>query len=104
MDLYRFAFCLLTAMIVLPRADAAETFSAGAATADITPHTWPVPMVGSFSERLATHAWDPLKARALVLDNGTTRLVSDGRYKTEIMRNGVMVDDHVDGCFRYVPR
>ncbi|MDF1843845.1 MAG: neutral/alkaline non-lysosomal ceramidase N-terminal domain-containing protein [Rubripirellula sp.] len=55
-------------------ASAAETFSAAAATADITPQKWPVPMVGSFSERLATHAWDPLKARALVLDNGTTRL------------------------------
>ncbi len=33
-----------------------------------------MPMVGSFSERLATHAWDPLNARALVLDNGTNRI------------------------------
>ena len=65
---------ILITMSVVPLAGAAETFSAGAATADITPQHWPLPMVGSFSERLATHAWDPLNARALVLDNGTTRL------------------------------
>ncbi len=67
-------FLLGMIALISVSASAAETFSAAAATADITPQKWPVPMVGSFSERLATHAWDPLKARALVLDNGTTRL------------------------------
>lgn len=56
--------------------DAAQekVFRAGAATADITPQKWPVQLVGSFSERLAYRAWDRLNARALVLDNGITRL------------------------------
>lgn len=49
-------------------------FQAGAAVADITPQKWPVFLVGSFSRRPATHAWDPLSARALVLDNGKTRI------------------------------
>ena len=70
----RFALHCLILGIVVSNASAAEEFRAGAATADITPQKWPVPMVGSFSERLATHAWDPLNARALVLDNGSTRL------------------------------
>jgi neutral ceramidase len=47
---------------------------AGAAVADVTPQHWPIPMVGSFSRREATRAWDPLSARALVLDNGKVRL------------------------------
>lgn len=47
---------------------------AGAATADITPQIWPVPMVGNFSLRLAERAWDPLQTRAVVLDNGQSRL------------------------------
>ena len=41
---------------------------------DITPTKWPVFLVGSFSERGAEKAWDPLSARALVLDDGDTRL------------------------------
>lgn len=53
--------------------DAAE-FRAGAAVGDITPTKWPVYLVGSFSERPAEKAWDPLSARALVLDDGETRL------------------------------
>jgi hypothetical protein len=53
--------------------DAAE-FRAGAAVGDITPTKWPVFLVGSFSERGAEKAWDPLSARALVLDDGKTRL------------------------------
>ncbi len=74
MYLHRALLCLLFIVSVVHSAVAEDTFRAGAATADITPQTWPVPMVGSFSERLATHAWDPLHARALVLDDGTTRL------------------------------
>jgi hypothetical protein len=72
MVLYRISLFLIAATCLIHSAKA--EFRAGAATADITPQKWPVPMVGSFSERLATHAWDPLHARALVLDNGSTRL------------------------------
>ena len=53
---------------------AAGSLRAGAAVADITPKHWPLPMVGSFSERLATQAWDPLMVRALVLDDGRDRV------------------------------
>jgi len=52
----------------------AGEFRAGAAIGDITPTSWPVYLVGSFSERPADRAWDPLSARALVLDDGQTRI------------------------------
>jgi len=51
-----------------------KVFRAGAAAVDITPDKWPVSLVGSFSDRQATKAFDPLHARALVLDDGATRL------------------------------
>ena len=47
---------------------------AGAAAVDITPRLWPIQMIGQFSYRPAEKANDPLHARALVLDDGTTRL------------------------------
>ena len=49
-------------------------FRAGAAKADITPTSWPTPMAGTFSENLAHKAWDPLNVRAIVLDDGTTKI------------------------------
>ena len=49
-------------------------FRAGAAKVDITPQHWPLQMIGSFHERLATKAHDPLHARAIVCDDGQTRL------------------------------
>ena len=52
----------------------APGLQAGAALVDITPTIWPLPMVGSFSYRPATSAHDPLHVRAIVLDDGTTRL------------------------------
>ena len=52
----------------------AAPFRAGAAKADITPELWPVQMIGSFHERLAAKAHDPLHARAIVTDDGNTRL------------------------------
>ncbi len=51
-----------------------KVLRAGAAAVDITPEKWPVSLVGSFSDRQATKAWDRLHARALALDNGDTRL------------------------------
>ncbi len=47
---------------------------AGAATADITPKKWPAPLIGQFGHRQAERAFDPLTARALVLDDGAARL------------------------------
>lgn len=48
---------------------------AGAAIVDISPPKFPVRVNGMFTERTADKAVDPLTARALVLDDGTTRLV-----------------------------
>ncbi len=49
-------------------------FRAGAAAADITPQEYPINMPGGFSANKAESAHDPLNARAIVLDDGTTTL------------------------------
>jgi len=46
----------------------------GTGLIDVTPRRWPVSMLGSFNDRQATSAHDPLMVRALVLDDGRTRL------------------------------
>ncbi len=56
-----------------PGAYAAE-LRAGAAAVDITPHRFPVIVNGYFRERTASVAHDRLKSRALVLDDGNTRI------------------------------
>lgn len=53
---------------------AAAPFQAGAAAVDITPKHFPISVNGGFTDRTATKANDPLHARAVVLDDGTTRL------------------------------
>ena len=63
---------LITLLLVATQAWA--EFRAGAAKVDITPKVWPVQLVGSFRERLADKAHDPLYARAVVCDDGQTRL------------------------------
>lgn len=55
-------------------ATASAALRAGAAKVDITPSQWPVSMVGQFYDRGATNAFDPLYSRAIVLDNGRTKL------------------------------
>ena len=47
---------------------------AGAAAVDVTPKLFPLNMPGGFSANMAESAHDPLYARALVLDDGTTTL------------------------------
>ena len=47
---------------------------AGAAVVDITPREFPINMPGGFSANLAQNAHDPLNARAMVLDDGSTML------------------------------
>ena len=64
---------LLATLLLLATTGLAE-FRAGSAKVDITPKVWPVQLVGSFSERLADKAHDPLFARAIVCDDGQTRL------------------------------
>ena len=52
----------------------AGELKAGAFAQDITPEKFPVSVNGGFSDRKATSANDPLHARCLVLDDGTTKL------------------------------
>jgi len=47
---------------------------AGAAAVDITPKEFPVSVPGLFTARKADKAHDPLHARAVVLENGTTTM------------------------------
>ncbi len=47
---------------------------AGASAVDITPKMFPLNMPGGFNANMAESAHDPLYARALVLDDGTTSL------------------------------
>lgn len=47
---------------------------AGAAAVDISPVHFPVNMIGLFNENMAGSVHDPLHARALVFDDGTTTL------------------------------
>lgn len=53
---------------------AAPVFRAGAAAVDVTPLKFPVIVNGMFQERQANSAHDRLMSRALVLDDGQTRL------------------------------
>lgn len=54
---------------------AAPVLRAGAAIGDITPKVFPINMPGGFAANMAESAHDPLSARALVLDDGTTQVV-----------------------------
>ncbi len=72
----------VTAWIFVPAAKAGNTtgqtpvkiFRAGAYAIDITPLELPVIVNGGVQERLADKIHDPLHARCLVLDDGTTQL------------------------------
>jgi len=55
-------------------ADEPRTLRAGAAKVDVTPDKFPVIMNGNFFAKEATGARDRLYARAVVLDDGATRL------------------------------
>src|SRR5262245_55616527 len=58
-----------------PLADAGDrVFRAGAARVDVSPVHSPVIVNAMFTERSATQTVDRLYARALVLDDGTTRV------------------------------
>ena len=56
------------------QAVAAGQFRAGVSRVDSTPPHFPVSLVGSFTDRKATSAHDPLSVRSLVLDDGHVRL------------------------------
>ena len=60
--------------VLVNGADKTPTFRAGAAVVDIVPREFPISMLGSFADRPATSAHDPLEVRAVVLDDGRTRI------------------------------
>ena len=65
---------LLRSLAAIAHADE-PAFRAGAAAVDITPPAFPVRVNGMFTERSAEDAADPLYARAMALDDGSTRLL-----------------------------
>src|SRR4051794_26077277 len=70
----------LALLLALPLAsplaaqDNAKPFRAGAYAMDVVPSKFPVSVNGGMQDRLAKGAHDRLHARALVLDDGTTKL------------------------------
>jgi hypothetical protein len=52
----------------------AAELKAGAFAQDVTPEKFPISVNGNFADKKATAANDPLHARCLVLDDGTTKL------------------------------
>ena len=69
----RLALCTLLLLQLFAQAQT-SALRAGASAVDITPKVFPLNMPGGFSANLAQSAHDPLHARALVLDDGTTTL------------------------------
>jgi hypothetical protein len=72
----RYLLAWLSVVALALSLPAAETkLKAGVATIDVTPEKFPVRVNCYFNERIATAAADRLHARALVLDDGTTRIL-----------------------------
>lgn len=66
-------FCLIFILSLLPLSAAEKTFRAGAAKIDITPELG-VSLNGGMQDRKASLIHDPLHSRAIVLDDGETKL------------------------------
>jgi hypothetical protein len=67
-------FIPLLLLLFLPSLLRAGELKAGAFAQDVTPEKFPVSVNGGMSDRQAKSANDPLHARCLVLDDGTTKL------------------------------
>jgi hypothetical protein len=73
----RSALAILILVLLSNLASAApneKVFRAGAFAMDISPTQFPVPVNGSMQPHEATSVHDPLHARCLVLDDGTTKI------------------------------
>jgi hypothetical protein len=69
-------FVLAAAILCVPVANAEEAggLRAGAAVVDVSPTTFPVIVNGGFLQAIANETRDPLNARCVVLEDGSTRL------------------------------
>src|SRR5687768_16271679 len=70
----RFTYGVAVAGLALLAPAATADFRAGAAAVDVTPERFPVVVNCGFTEAVGPAARDKLHARALVLDDRTTRL------------------------------
>ncbi len=70
----RLLVLLLTLLNGVALRGAEPSLRAGAYAMDVTPEKYPVSVNGGFADRKANSAHDPLHARCLVLDDGTTKL------------------------------
>lgn len=70
----RALLALLVLACPLAAADPKPAFRAGAYAQDVTPAWFPISVNGNMADVKATSANDPLHARCLVLDDGTTKL------------------------------
>ncbi len=68
------AFCFIAIDSACAQDEGPLQLRAGTAAVDITPRKLPVSMTGSFQDRMATGVQDRLYARALVLDDGSTKI------------------------------
>jgi neutral ceramidase len=68
------SFALLILDVPCAYAQAKKTFRAGAFAIDVSPLKYPVIINGGMTERSADKLTDPLHARCLVLDDGTTKV------------------------------
>src|SRR3954464_465313 len=75
MKTLRRIFVFLSGLVTIASCFGADrVFRAGAAISDISPTNFPVLVNAMFTERTATQTVDHLEARALVLDDGSTRI------------------------------
>src|SRR5215510_8970954 len=65
----------ILSLLLLLSCMARAEFRAGAFSVDIGPQEFPVRVNAMFTERSAENVEDPLAAKALALDDGTTRVV-----------------------------
>lgn len=70
----RILLAILLLAIPARAADPKPAFRAGAFAQDVTPTWFPISVNGNMSDGKAMSAHDPLHARCLVLDDGTTKL------------------------------
>jgi neutral ceramidase len=71
---WRFIWVFGVCVFLIEITETQASLQAGAAAVDITPTEWPIYLRGGYDKKEAFTAHDPLHARAIVLQEGDTRL------------------------------